>query len=169
MYVAVAELSCCVLDFHRSVSAALACNPRQGWRRQHQDMRSPTRLARIRPDPPHIWHGMIRGQVSGGQGCYRLTCGKWNGPPIHPSPFPYMGRLAHECSVSDLKNPTRVLLSRFFVSFSSPPPPLFPPSTDPPALTIDWQNGPESEFITHPGLVAHSRLVPNAWSRSAAE
>ena len=35
----------------------------------------PTRLARIRPDPTHIRHGMIRGYVSGGQGCHRLHCG----------------------------------------------------------------------------------------------
>ena len=35
----------------------------------------PTRLARIRPGPTDIRHGMIRGWVSGGQGCYRLTRG----------------------------------------------------------------------------------------------
>ena len=40
----------------------------------------PTRLARIRPGPTDIRHGMIRGWVSGGQGCYRLTRGSTGGP-----------------------------------------------------------------------------------------
>ena len=44
----------------------------------------PTRLARIRPDFTDVRHGMISGGVSGGQGCYRPTRGKWNG--THPIP-----------------------------------------------------------------------------------
>ena len=42
----------------------------------------PTRLARIRPGPTDIRHGMSRGWVSGGQGCYRLMRGR-TGPSLY--------------------------------------------------------------------------------------
>ena len=48
----------------------------------------PTRLARIRPGPTDIRHVMIRGWVSGGQGCYCLMRGSTGSPPytVHELP-----------------------------------------------------------------------------------
>ena len=56
--------------FYHSTRAVTEC---PGWDSASQLV--PTRLARIPPDSNNLRHGMIRGWVSGGQGCYRLTRG----------------------------------------------------------------------------------------------